>query len=490
MTNSIGQPLAPGTKVNVYTIQKAVSGSHLGLAYQAQDDRLRRTVWLSEYFPLKLARRSENLEIIPLSPEAEPLFFQGLAAIVKEAQLLANFNHPNIVQLLDYFELNGTIYTAAPILEGQSLASRLAALPQGEMIEAEVWAWLEPISAGLSQVHQKGGLHLDLNPDNIWLLPGGEPIIINFASVRQTLPQLGIKNKTGYASLEQISGKPGQQGPWTDLYALGATAIRCLTGLEPAAVEDRHEALVNDTPDPLKPALDKLMTASPPNLVQAVTGCLELYRKGRLSSLADFLSILRPAPAVQPSFPSQPLVSQPPAGNIPPQSQPGKPDSAKLTQTPQPAASSEQSSIKSAVFTAASADLNLENYGLMPASPALRKAMLILLWCLPLLVVLPLVYFYLNPQLPGCHDSVTTDLVTDIYKRELSKRFSSELVGKLVFNYDEITFEGVNSATGKLSCTAKLTVINQSGQENTSRIEYNIKHTDKYGSFTVEVRNQ
>jgi len=154
---------------------------------------------------------------------------------MKEAQTLARFRHPNIVRVLRFFEANGTGYTVMVYERGQSLAEYLRA-QRAPLREDELLDLILPLLDGLKRVHEAGFLHRDIKPANIYLREDRTPVLIDFGSARQAM---GSQTRSltsvftpGYAPFEQYFSD-GNQGPWTDIYALGGVLYRLVTGKSP-----------------------------------------------------------------------------------------------------------------------------------------------------------------------------------------------------------------------------------------------------------------
>lgn len=173
---------------------------------------------------------------------------QGRKAFLEEARLLARFRHPNIVHVRRFFELHGTGYIVQDYEPGQTLSNRLANGPIGE---EELRRVLTGVLDGLEAVHERAILHRDLKPDNIILRANGTPVLIDFGAARDFAGRhsrsITAIAAGGYTPPEQW-GVGGQQGPWSDLYALGAIGYRCVTGAAPPISLQRLRT------DPLVPA--------------------------------------------------------------------------------------------------------------------------------------------------------------------------------------------------------------------------------------------
>ena len=219
-----------------------------GITYLATDTWLRESVAIKEYLPNEFAVRVSDSTVRAKSDEEQPDFETGLKAFLEEARMMALFRNPRIVQVRRFFEFHGTGYIVLDYERGQTLTQRLAA---GPLREAELRSLLLAILDGLDVIHNQALLHRDLKPNNIMLRENGEPVLIDFGAARDFTIRhsrsITAIAAPGYSPPEQY-GVGGQYGPWSDLYALGAIAYRCVTGVVPA---DSLRRLRND---PLIPA--------------------------------------------------------------------------------------------------------------------------------------------------------------------------------------------------------------------------------------------
>lgn len=169
------------------------------------------------------------------------------AKFLKEARNIAQLNHPNIVGIIDVFEENGTAYYVMEYAEGGSLADKLKV--QGSIPEAEAVHNILQIADALKYIHQQKMNHLDIKPANIMLLKTGSVILIDFGLSKQYDVTTGNQTSTtpvgiseGYAPMEQYRpGGVGEFSPETDIYSLGATLFKLLTGITPPTALDVYE---------------------------------------------------------------------------------------------------------------------------------------------------------------------------------------------------------------------------------------------------------
>lgn len=288
--------LPNGCDLNGYLVAEVLGQGGFGITYKARDPRLDRLVVVKEYMPQSLVQRQGDQALALKTGSPAESFRSGLESFLKEAQTLARFQHANIVPILDFFEAYGTAYLVMPFIEGESLEGRLKRLPGGRMAEEEVERWLRPLLDGLQALHAQGVLHRDLKPDNIILTHDGEPRLIDFGAARNALGHhgrsLSIVLTPGYAPPEQYSRLASNQGPWTDLYALGAVVYRALTGREPEDSTARQDSLVNGDPDPLESGLEQVNSLAGPALKAGLAACLKLARRDRVQGVAELRQIL------------------------------------------------------------------------------------------------------------------------------------------------------------------------------------------------------
>ncbi|MDH5487185.1 MAG: serine/threonine protein kinase [Gammaproteobacteria bacterium] len=283
--------LPVGYQLGEYTIRSVLGHGGFGITYLAQDTHLGSLVAIKEYFPQDFAERGANSTIHPRPggnvSDAE-IYSWGLQEFLKEAQALARFKHNYIVRVLRYLEANGTAYMTMEYEEGESL-TRYLKKHGGFLSEPDLLRVFLPILTGLHAVHDAGLLHLDIKPDNIYLRRSGLPMLIDFGSARQR--QRHGKAETGrialtrgYSALEQYPGYGGVMGPGTDVYSVGATLYRCITGREPVDSLERHKTVGQGKIDPMTPAtrFDRPLYA--PHIRQCVDLALRLQAVDRPAS--------------------------------------------------------------------------------------------------------------------------------------------------------------------------------------------------------------
>jgi serine/threonine protein kinase len=230
--------LSPGTRLDEFEIVRVLGTGGFGIVYLARDHVLLREVAIKEYMPAALAGRGEAASVSLRSQGFADTFARGLESFLSEARLLASFDHRSLVKVHRFWRGNGTAYMAMQYYAGQTLKDarlHMSAAPD----EAWLDAFIEALLGVLDLLHGHGVYHRDVSPDNILLLDDGRPVLLDLGSARRAMadgPQSFTAHlKPQFAPIEQYAEEAGgmRQGPWTDLYALGATLYFVLTGRAP-----------------------------------------------------------------------------------------------------------------------------------------------------------------------------------------------------------------------------------------------------------------
>ena len=233
--------LPQGTRIRDFEFHRVLGYGGFGMTYLGWNVTLDIPVAIKEYLPADLATRESDMSVVPQSSQTASDFQWGLERFLDEARTLARLQHPNIVRVHQYFEAHGTAYIAMDYVEGEDLSAYLTR--KGALSEDELKGILYPLLDALEVIHRADFLHRDIKPDNIVIRDtDGSPVLLDFGSARQAI---GAKRRPvtsivtpGYAPIEQYSSWE-RQGPWTDIYALGAVCYRMLTGQAPYGATDR-----------------------------------------------------------------------------------------------------------------------------------------------------------------------------------------------------------------------------------------------------------
>ena len=290
--------LPHGTRMEDFELRQVLGHGGFGITYRGWDTVLGRTVAVKEYLPAGVAVRVADMSIHPKTRDDEEDFRKGLDDFLREAQALARFeHHPNIVRVHRFFEAHGTAYIVMEFVEGRPLSTLCEA--EKTLDEPRLTAILNPLLDALSEMHAVEFLHRDIKPGNILLRDDGTPVMIDFGSARTAM---AVRSQSmtsivtpGFAPIEQYSTR-GKQGPWTDIYAIGAVLYCAMTGSVPSDATSRIEE------DDLVPASQATAGRYGKPLCDAVDWALRLRGTDRPQSIAEWREVLEgrsapPAPS-------------------------------------------------------------------------------------------------------------------------------------------------------------------------------------------------
>jgi formylglycine-generating enzyme required for sulfatase activity/predicted Ser/Thr protein kinase len=245
LTSALSQELPPGTQLEEFIIERVLGSGGFGITYLARDKRLGRQVVIKENLPAQFCwRDTTSLTVQPRHSSGEDVdnFQYSLESFEKEAATLASLDHPGIVKVLRSFEANGTAYFVMPFVEGVTFdeVMREREMQRRPFTEAELVSLLDKVLAALGYLHDRGIYHRDIKPGNLLITSQGDPVLIDFGAARQRLSErsLTVIESPGYTPFEQMQSR-GKVGPWSDLYALGGTIYKAITGETPAKAADR-----------------------------------------------------------------------------------------------------------------------------------------------------------------------------------------------------------------------------------------------------------
>ncbi|ATQ76389.1 protein kinase [Massilia violaceinigra] len=281
-------PLPNGHRMEEFEITGVLGVGGFGIVYRAFDHALARVVAIKEYMPAMLAVRQGDLSIALRSERFAATFKSGQAGFINEARLLAKFDHPGLIKVLRFWEGHGTAYMATPCYEGLTLKQRLAG--GRALSEAEIMRMLAALLGALETLHRAQCFHRDIALDNILMQPDGTPVLLDFGSARKLIGDLvddsSIMLKPGYSPIEQYTDDPAfRQGPWTDIYALGAVIHILVSGQLPPAAVVRS---ISDNYQPLEGSTQRYSAT----LLRAADAALRQRIEDRPQSVGAFAALL------------------------------------------------------------------------------------------------------------------------------------------------------------------------------------------------------
>ena len=223
-----------------YRIIRVLGGGGYGITYEALDLKQNKSVALKEFFPVFLLKRCENkVSTACIDPQKNAALDHNRFRFIEEAHLLLSLTDvKEIVNVFDCFEENGTAYYTMELLNGLDMQKHLQR--SGRMSWEDLQPILIQLLRALSATHQRGFIHRDITPDNIFLLKDHGARLIDFGNARRYTEnqQLTAVVKDNFSPREQYSRK-GNQGPWTDIYSLCVTVYYAMTGILPQKATER-----------------------------------------------------------------------------------------------------------------------------------------------------------------------------------------------------------------------------------------------------------
>ena len=270
-----------------YKIEKVLGQGGFGITYLGTQVALNRKVAIKEFFMKEYCNRNEATSHVSVPSEgSKELVAKFKAKFIKEAQIIAKLSHPHIIRIHDIFEENGTAYYVMEYWNNGSLAEYVKS--RGRLNENEALHYIRQIADALSYIHNRNMNHLDVKPGNILLDENKDAVLIDFGLSKQydqegkqtSSTPVGISH--GYAPLEQYKkGGVGTFSPTTDIYSLGATLYKLLTGQTPPDAND-----VMDEGLPPLPSFVTSLTAL------AIKKAMQTSRKNRPQSIKELLALL------------------------------------------------------------------------------------------------------------------------------------------------------------------------------------------------------
>ena len=272
-----------------YKIVRHISSGGFGNTYEGVHTIMDTRVAIKEFFPKIFCNRDENTSHVTVATQSNRELVEKLRKkFIEEAKAVFNMNHPNIVKVHDIFEENGTAYYVMNYIDGKSLGEMVK--ERGVLPEAEAVGYIRQVADALKYVHSLNRLHLDIKPGNVMVDARRQAILIDFGASKHydmesgenTSTLMGVNTK-GYAPVEQSTRSFTNFSPATDIYALGATLYKLLTGITPP---DANLLMAKE--ETLAPLSDTFSLSTR----QAVLKAMTLIRANRPQSIDAFLSLL------------------------------------------------------------------------------------------------------------------------------------------------------------------------------------------------------
>jgi len=237
---------------NKYLLGKALGEGGFGITYLAWDTEVGAKVAIKEYYPSSYVQRVPKTNQVIINAKSNlGASNRGLKRFIEEAKTMAKIkNLAGIVAVRDFFSANGTAYIVMEFLDGISLKKHMAR--KGKLPVDDVLTIMRPVIDSLAQVHKIGLIHRDISPDNIIITKKNEVKLIDFGAAKQSNldgKSLSIVLKQGFAPEEQYRTH-GEQGPWTDVYALAVTIYYCISGkMPPESIQRMYKDTIQKPSD-------------------------------------------------------------------------------------------------------------------------------------------------------------------------------------------------------------------------------------------------
>ncbi len=268
-----------------FAITGLIGEGGFGIVYLAYEATLDRTVAIKEYLPVTIAARTAELTVAVRSHGNRDAYTAGLQSFLREARMQARFSHPAMLEVYRVWEQHGTAYMAMRYYPGDTLRNlRKAATSSHVFDETAIQRVMMPVFDALGELHSQSVLHRDVSPDNILIMPTGQPVLLDFGAARNVVAgaaqSLTTVLKPGYAPIEQYADDGTmEQGPWTDVYGLGAVLYFLAMGSPPSQAVTR---LMGGSLHAFEESASALYS---PTFIDAVKRALAVRPEARLQSV-------------------------------------------------------------------------------------------------------------------------------------------------------------------------------------------------------------
>ena len=275
-----------GTQVDEYVIEKRIGGGGFSIVYKAAGSDGK--VVIKEYMPTSIAKRDEHQHVVAINSDQEDRLSRGRRLFFQEASTLTTLKHPNIVNVKNFFRANSTVYMVMDYESGVNLQAYIKKY-KGNLSERFITTVFVPLLKGLKLIHSHGLLHLDIKPGNVHIRRGGNPLLLDFGAAHEMMHTRQFQSNQvvtpGFSPIEQLD-PAGYIGPWTDIYALGATMRACIEGSSPPPSPDRREK------DELRPAVNAFKKHYSVQLLKAIDWAMAVDPLSRPQEVDELLSTL------------------------------------------------------------------------------------------------------------------------------------------------------------------------------------------------------
>lgn len=244
MSERNAHALPHGYRLGHYVLEDVLGSGGFGITYRARDLQHNLPVAIKELMPTHMVTRV-GTQVMTNHSQVVGSWEAAKQSFREEAEKLLSCDHPNVLKVYCTFPSNGTVYMVTRYEEGMDLekwaqhVSREGKRMSEEFLQGLLMAML----SALEKVHEVGLVHRDVKPSNIYLTKKGVPVLLDFGSARHLVFKSTIAVTAvltaGYAPFEQYVS--ARQGPWTDVYALGAVMYRLITGRIPPDAISRKD---------------------------------------------------------------------------------------------------------------------------------------------------------------------------------------------------------------------------------------------------------
>jgi len=293
--------LAIGSVLNdIYKINSVLGKGGFGITYLAENIISKNEVVIKEFFPKDFVSREPNsnknntewTNTVLIDTNIEDAYTHFLQKFRDEIKILSSIHHINIVEILDYFDENNTVYFVMPHIEGSTLQQYIEVNRplDGAFIVQTINALLD----GLEEVHKNGIIHRDIAPNNIYITKDLNPLLLDFGAAKS----LDINNphsipvhKDGYSAIEQYILNSSNHTKATDIYAIGATILTMISGGEAPPSSFKREQKKEE--DILKNFINKYQNGYSNKLIEIVEKSMKIKQKDRFQSVSELKNILK-----------------------------------------------------------------------------------------------------------------------------------------------------------------------------------------------------